>query len=296
MTNTTLRSAQIERNDEFYTPYDEIAKEMKLFTDLFKNKIIYLNCDNPKYSNFWKYFRDNFVKLKLKELIASYYDPAGGDTYFLTSEGLTKKKRNDNGSFDSPTSIELLKRADFVITNPPFSKWRAFFALLMKYKTDFIILGNLMAFVYAKVLPYFINHQLYISQPDTTQSRKFINPKGEIKTVSTFWYSSLKRGYTPPVKTDFVKKNKNDYDLIERDKNMALSRKRILSLIDKGLIFIERSNDIPDDYYEPMAVPISFISKMNPDQFYVIDKTDPFVNGKWRFLRLVVQRKRDITQ
>ena len=78
MTNANLRRAEIERNDEFYTPYDEIAKEMKLFTDLFKNKIIYLNCDNPKYSNFWKYFRDNFAKLKLKELIASYYDPAGG--------------------------------------------------------------------------------------------------------------------------------------------------------------------------------------------------------------------------
>lgn len=135
-TKATLDSAKYNKKDEFYTLYKDIEKELSYYTKHFKNKIVYCNCDNPKYSNFWKYFYNNFKRLHLKKLIATYYNP-NGNAYAWKYEGndnsLSVTPLLGNGDFASDECIKYLKQADIVVTNPPFSKFRGYIALLIKY-------------------------------------------------------------------------------------------------------------------------------------------------------------------
>ena len=126
--NSNLRKAQTVKNDEFYTQMIDIEKELQHYKEHFKDKIIYCNCDNPRQSNFWKYFHLNFNHFGLKKLIATHYDSTK-PTYKITYTGGNDTDFNDgiitnlatNGDFRSPECIELLQEADMVVTNPPFS-------------------------------------------------------------------------------------------------------------------------------------------------------------------------------
>jgi len=112
--NTNLHKAKKAKKDEFYTQYEDIEKELVHYKDQFKGMVVYCNCDSPD-SNFVKYFTDNFEELGLKKLLTCY----------LREDG--------TGGFQSEESIELLKQADIVVTNPPFSLFREYVAQLMEY-------------------------------------------------------------------------------------------------------------------------------------------------------------------
>ncbi len=127
-TNGNLHKAKVNKNDEFYTQLTDIEKELMHYKEHFKDKIVYCNCDDPEWSNFWKYFHLNFAHLGLKKLIATFYhigasvykmEYTGGDDNNISAG--VKIPLTGNGDFRSEECVETLKESDIVVTNPPFS-------------------------------------------------------------------------------------------------------------------------------------------------------------------------------
>lgn len=156
--NSNLHAAKKAKNDEFYTQYSDIEKEMKHYS--FQGLTVCCPCNDGEKSNFTKYFTDNFETLGLKRLICVAYNRQGGSSYYLDNG--EKKPLQGDGDFRSEEVIELIKQSDVVITNPPFSLWREFFDLLQKYEKKFCILGNINAATYKNVFPYFKENKLWL--------------------------------------------------------------------------------------------------------------------------------------
>lgn len=153
--NKFMNNAKAAKKDEFYTQYSDISDEMPHYRQHFSGKVVYCNCDDPTWSNFWKFFHSNFKSLQLKKLISTHYqkdtEPSyamvyeGGDDFNMDAGRITEIKGNyataggeevfyTAGDFRSDACIELLKEADVVVTNPPFSLFREYVAQLMKYE------------------------------------------------------------------------------------------------------------------------------------------------------------------
>ena len=167
--NCNLRKAKDAKNDEFYTQLSDIEAELSHYRTDFENKIVYCNCDNPTWSAFWKYFHLNFAELELKKLISTHYN-RGNQTYRMTYTGGNDTDinagiiapLNGDGDFRSPECIELLKEADIIVTNPPFSLFREYIALLIEYDKKFIVWGNNNAITYKEVFPLNKNNKIWL--------------------------------------------------------------------------------------------------------------------------------------
>lgn len=167
--NRGLRAAQGSKKDEFYTQLSDIEKELKHYTQHFSGKTVLCNCDDPRVSNFFHYFSHNFRKLKLKRLVATCYKSQQPDLFtrndsergiYLEYKGNKKGDRipdpaeigihqlKGDGDFRSAECIELLKQADIVVTNPPFSLFREYVAQLITHEKRFLIIGNQNAITY----------------------------------------------------------------------------------------------------------------------------------------------------
>ena len=187
MSNTNLRTAKKSKNDEFYTQYTDIEKEMRYYKDFFKGKVVYCNCDDARESNFFKYFSLNFEFLGLKKLITTGFK-ADGKGVVLVYEGDKNGNRrvdneeiivnelNGDGDFRSEECIEYLKQADVVVTNPPFSLFRQYVKQLMDYNKKFIIIGNQNAITYKEIFPYIKNNQLWLGMSMNGSNRWFVAP------------------------------------------------------------------------------------------------------------------------
>ena len=153
MRNINLSKARKTKNDEFYTFYEDIQKEIENYKDYLENKIVYCNCDNPEYSQFWKYFKDNFRELKIKKLISTYLSE---EAYITVYNGTTieKTKLSGKGSFNSEECLTILKEVDVVITNPPFSIFSEYLSSLINNNKKFLVIGNKNAVIYKDVFPY----------------------------------------------------------------------------------------------------------------------------------------------
>lgn len=160
MSNTNLSNSKIAKNDEFYTSYNDIESELQHYPGAFQGKTIYCNCDNPEWSNFWRYFHLNFEHLGLKKLIATHYDKekptykmeyTGGDDNNI--ETGVKTPLEGNGDFRNQECIDLLEEADIVVTNPPFSLFREYVSVLEKHNKKFLIIGNPNAVTYKEFFP-----------------------------------------------------------------------------------------------------------------------------------------------
>ena len=151
--NKNLTNAKKAKDNEFYTLLKEVEKEVSQY-DL-KGKVIYCNCDDYRYSNFVKYFKDNFEKIKIKKLIATNYDTGEG-AFIYEYDGVNElvQELNGNGDFRSPECITYLQESDVVITNPPFSLFREYIKQLMGYEKKFLVIGNSNAFTYKEIFPY----------------------------------------------------------------------------------------------------------------------------------------------
>jgi len=173
--NKDLNKANRAKKDEFYTQLTDIEKEMVHYRDYFKGKSVFLNCDDPKYSNFWKYFHLNFYLLGLKRLVATHYsenectykleiinrepEAKNGNEQLLLPEVIETPLKG-NGDFRSAECIEILKECDIVCTNPPFSLFREYIAQLIQYDKKFIIIGSINAVKYKEVFPLIRDNQL----------------------------------------------------------------------------------------------------------------------------------------
>ena len=258
--NENLNKAKAAKNDEFYTRLEDIEEELKHYTEHFKGKVVYCNCDDANRSNFFKYFSTNFQKLGLKKLITSGLkiddteDGTDGTGVVAIQKGDDIDIYDGNGDFRSEECIEFLKEADIVVTNPPFSLFRVYVAQLMQYGKKFLIIGNKNAITYKEIFPYIKNNELWLG---TTNPNEYFLPNGEItKSVAGLcrWFTNLEhkkrneelilyKHYSP---TEYPKFE--NYDAIE----------------------VSKVAEIPMDHEGVCGVPISFLDKYCPNQFEII--------------------------
>jgi len=178
-----LHAAKTTKQDEFYTQLSDIEKELRHYTNQVKDKTVLCNCDDPKVSNFFHYFSHNFEKLKLKRVITTCYKNCDADLFSQHTDerGLYLEfhgDKNDNrvpdpdeigihrlksdGDFRSEECIKLLKQADIVVTNPPFSLFREYVEQLVKYKKKFLIIGNQNAITYKDVFKLILENKIWL--------------------------------------------------------------------------------------------------------------------------------------
>ncbi len=152
--NNDLLAAKRGQNDEFYTSIEVINAELQHYTKHFENKVIFCNCDDPEWSNFYKFLSMKQKQWKIKKLIFTHFEKEKQHSYALILDKNGNKTRielNGNGDFRSEECVEFLKQADIVITNPPFSLFREYIALLMKHNKKFLVIGNLNAISYKEI-------------------------------------------------------------------------------------------------------------------------------------------------
>ena len=188
--NNNLHKAKAAKNDEFFTQITDIEKELKHYKNHFKDKTIFCNCDNPKHSNFWKYFHLNFNYFGLKKLIATHYNETES-TYKIEYTG---EDDNDyeigvvtsletNGDFRSPECVELLKEADIIVTNPPFSLFREYVAQLIDYNKKFIVIGSQNTITYKEFFPLYAVYRDW--ETDRKSTRLNSSHSGESRMPSS---------------------------------------------------------------------------------------------------------------
>ena len=286
MANKSLARAKDTKNDEFYTQLTDIEKEMKYYRSYFKGKTIFCNCDDPEYSNFWKYFELKFEELGLKKLIATHYETekpsyklelmadVDGDGR-ITGKDIEKTALRQNGDFRSPECIEILKEADIVITNPPFSLFRQFLAQLIEYNKEFIIIGNQNAIHYKEVFPLFQQNKMwfgatnftggatyFIGSKELYDPEKMSNPKHAfIKDDKLYWRVNGVRWFT-----NIDNKTRHEELIMYK----TYSPEEYPKYENYDAINIPDINSIPIDYYGAMGVPDGFLQRYNPEQFEII--------------------------
>ena len=197
MENTNLHKAKTAKNDEFYTQLTDVAKELMHYKKHFKDKIVFCNCDDPTWSAFWKYFHLNFAELGLKKLISTHYDReevtykmeyTGGNDNDI--EVGVKTPLEGNGDFRNQECLDLLDECDIVVTNPPWSMFREYVAVLMERQKDFLIIGNKNSITYKEFFPLLKNNNVWIGYNSPSE---FETPDGMTKKVSGLgrWFTNL---------------------------------------------------------------------------------------------------------
>lgn len=299
MGNKSLRQARQAKNDEFYTQLSTIENEVRHYRKHFKGKTVYLNCDDPRESNFFHYFSYNFERLGLKKLIASCYKSQDFNLFSLhdanekavwleytgekdggrvpTAEAIGVNHFEGDGDFRSEESIELLKEADIVVTNPPFSLFREYIAQLMEYDKKFLVLGNMNAITYKEIFPYIKDNKLWpgvsfnktieFEVPDHYDTSKAIDKDGKkiIKVPAISWWTNL----------DYPRRHQ-DIILFREYKG---NEDKYPKYDNYDAINVDKVADIPKDYSGAMGVPITFIGQWNPEQFEIVDANDYRLNN-----------------
>ena len=288
-----LQKAQKVNNDEFYTRIEDIEKELSMYDKrIWKNKTVFCNCDDAvdnderNTSAFALYFLRNFIELKLKKLICTHYDGPvdlfnqGSKAYVFTKDGFLEKKfypKHYTGSFDDPLSLKILKEeADIVCTNPPFSRAKDYWRILIDSKKKFIIISNIANVLTPAYIPYFKNNQVWAGY---NRVDRFLNPKRELTEAAGHWYTNFKIKKRPKYKTLKIMPLK---DIPEKYKKYDDSK---MLLVD--------NNYIPSDYKKPFAVSSRSILNGVLEKGYEIygDKEYyPYINEKRCFGRILLQK------
>lgn len=291
------------KNDEFYTRLGDIEKELNEYDPaVFKDKTIFCNCNDSASSNFWIFFHMNFNRLGLKKLIATHYNSDGSPSYAMTYDSkdpkddvdfdkCTKIPLKGNGDFRSDECIDLLKQSDMVVTNPPFSAFRAYIAQLEKYNKKFIIIGDKKAITYKEIFPLIEDDDLWLGY---TKVKEFKQPDGTYKKFGNkLWFTNVdtkKRHHKLETVYRWNKRIEKYPDLYQKYDNYSA-------------IEVSDVLQIPLDYNGIMGVPIAFLDKYNPDQFEILGlarDTVPkellsggclTVAGKRKYSRILIKNK-----
>lgn len=363
MANRSLKAAKSAKNDEFYTQFPDIQKEIEAYLeydpDAFRGKVVYSNCDDPFESNFFRYFALNFKRLGLRQLITTSYKPSpiantklglfGDDETIEEPRGRPKvtankfiinevrdmdgdgalnmadiagqlraNKNNEwhpleaNGDFRSDECIELLKRSDIVVTNPPFSLFRQYLAQLVEYNKKFLIIGNMNASTYNECFKLIGGNKIWLGASIRSGDREFRVPDNYPLTAASWriddqgnkyirvkgvrWFTNMDHGrrHQPlslMTMADNLKFNKrlrgqNPYDHYDN----------------YDAIDVPYTDAIPSDYHGVMGVPITFLDKYNPDQFKILGKMStttvddlnfgyPYIGGKRKYARIIIKHR-----
>ena len=319
--NRDLHNAKKNKNDEFHTQLSDIEKELRHYKDQFKDKIVYCNCDDPTVSNFFHYFSYSFKFLKLRKLISTCYKSqerdlfsnhdseksiglefVGGMDSIPNSNDVKQFALNGDGDFRSDECIELLKQADVIVTNPPFSLFREYVAQLMQYEKKFLILGNQNAIAYKEIFKQIKENKLWLGY-DNGGTKWFRVPDNyDIKTDTRKKIADGVKYFSMGNVGWFT-----NLDTTKRHEEIILYKKYNSEEFPKydnyDAINVSRYTNIPLDYDGVMGVPITFIDKYNPDQFEIIGidryvKDNPnyghrfTINGKETYARVLIKNKR----
>lgn len=293
-----LQRAKKAKNDEFYTQLTDIEKELQHYKTHFEDKIVYCNCDNPEWSNFYTYFKTHFDEIGLKKLITTHYHPTD-EVYKLevTQNGEAKTPLKGNGDFRSQECIEILKEADIIVTNPPFSLFREYVAQLIEYNKKFIIIGNQNAITYKEIFPLIKNNELWLGVSIHSGDREFRVPDDYPLRASGFRVDNKGQKF---IRVKGVRWFTN-LDYKERHEELILYKTYTEEEYPKydnyDAINVNKTKEIPVDYDGVMGVPITFLDKYNPEQFEIIkfrkgdDGKDLSINGKCPYFRILIRAK-----
>lgn len=285
--NTNLTLAKANKKDEFYTQLSDIERELKHYKKHFKDKVVLCNCDDPRVSNFFHFFSYNFEKFGLKKLIATCYKNQDSDLFSQNNseraiyleytgdkngnnvpdaEEIGIKHLQGDGDFRSKECIELLKQADIVVTNPPFSLFREYVSQLVEYDKKFVIIGHQNAITYKEIFKLIKENKIWLGFGFTGGAGHFINTQyenyatatdkkeGMIRVSGVHWFTNL--------------------DINKRHEDLILYKNYTPEEYPKyenfDAINVNITKDIPVDYSGAMGVPITFLDKYNPEQFEII--------------------------
>ena len=285
--NANLGNAKKQKKDEFYTQLSDIENEVGHYWHHFEGKTVLCNCDDPRCSNFFHYFSHKFEDLGLKRLITTCYKNQERDLFsqnnseraiWLEYTGDKNGNRvpdpeeigiryfNGDGDFRSEECIELLKQADIVVTNPPFSLFREYVAQLVKYDKKFLIIGHQNAIKYKEIFPLIRANKLWLGYGFKGGAGHFINQhyedyatagdhrEGMIRVSGVTWFTNLD-----------IQKRHDEYVFIRKYKPEEYPKYENYDAID-----VSESRNIPEDWDGEMGVPITFLDKYNPEQFEIV--------------------------
>lgn len=285
--NSKLSEARKAKKDEFYTQLSDIENELKHYKKHFKGKVVYCNCDDPRVSNFFHYFSYNFEKLGLKKLIATCYKNQDMGLFsqndseqaiYLEYTGdknsnnipdpneIGIKKLKGDGDFRSAECVELLKQADIVVTNPPFSLFREYVGQLIEHDKKFVIVGHQNAITYKEIFKLIKDNKLWLGYGFKGGAGHFINEhyedyatatdrkEGMIRVSGVHWFTNLE-----------INKRHEDLILYKNYTSEEYSNYENFNAIN-----VDKTKDIPINYDGYMGVPITFLDKYNPNQFEIV--------------------------
>ena len=335
--NQNLHAAARAKKDEFYTQMEDIANELKHYKEHFRGKTVLCNCDDPYESNFFKYFALNFNALGLRKLIATCFDGSpvqGNELLFDFGDGTDEKKiaykveitevsdlngdgrvdladvryllKNDHnvlttlkqhGDFRSAECIELLKQADIVCTNPPFSLFREYVAQLIAFDKKFLIIGNQNAITYKEIFPLIKENRLWLGFKAGDMA--FRVPENYEARETRYWQDETGQKWRSMGNICWF----TNLDHKKRHEELVLYKSYTPEEYPKydnyDAINVNKTADIPCDYFGAMGVPITFLDKYSPEQFEIvgneyslnIEKGRGYVNGKRMYGRIFIRRK-----
>jgi hypothetical protein len=313
--NSNLRKAAKVKQDEFYTQLSDIENELKHYREHFKGKVVYCNCDDPKSSNFFTYFSQNFKQLGLKKLITTCYksEDANGRSKNASKQALyleypgggnsniKKYPLKGDGDFRSDECVELLNQADIVVTNPPFSLFREYVAQLIEHDKKFLIIGSQNNVICKEIFNLLKENKLWLGYgngamsfkvPDTyTGTCEGTPGNKQAKLGNICWYTNL----------DITKRNEDI--ILYKEYNP----KEYPKYDNYDAINVNKIKDIPMDYDGVMGVPITIFSNHNPEQVEILGLTNTgeinegirhkdtphgraLVSGKEVYTRILIRR------
>ena len=314
--NENLHKAKKAKADEFYTQLSDIENECKHYKEHFKGKTILCNCDDPRVSNFFFYFSQNFEYLGLKKLIATCYKSRDINLFsegkaekavYIVYEGdkngnhkvedseLDIKELQYDGDFRSDECKELLKQADIVVTNPPFSLFREYVAQLIEYDKKFLIIGHQNAITYKEIFSLIKENKMWLGYGFKGGAGHFISKyedvatagdhrEGMIRVSGVTWFTNLEH-------------NKRHEELIlYKEYNPEKFPEEYPKYDNYDAIEVKKTAEIPMNYNGVMGVPITFLDKYNPEQFEIVkfrkgdDDKDLSINGKCPYFRILIKK------
>jgi len=325
--NRSLGAAKTAKKDEFYTQVSDIEKELKHYKEHFKGKVVLCNCDDPRTSGFFDYFSKNFESLGLKKLISTCYKSDRWDMFsehksekgicleytgdkdgnrIPSDEEIDRHRLKGNGDFRSDECIELLKQADIVVTNPPFSLFREYVTQLAESSKKFLVIGNHHAITYKEIFKLIRDNKIWLGNtqpvafmvPDDYEMREVRswrdeNGKNWRSLGNACWFTNL----------DFAKRHE---DLILYK---TFTSEDYPKFDNYEAIEVSKVADIPVDYDDVMGVPITFLNKYNPEQFEIVGliagnikglagipsasgKDGPYIDGKLKYGRILIRNRK----
>ena len=305
--NSNLHKARRVKNDEFYTQLSDIEDEIKHYKSHFEGKTVFCNCDDPNMgngSNFFEFFAQQFDNLGLKKLITVSFNDTEPTYKWVVDRQLDvnndgridkrdaiRSRLTQDGDFRSDESIEILKEADIVVTNPPFSLFREYIAQLMEYDKKFIVIGPDGAWKYRRITDMFTlvkNNDIWLG---FTNPKSFVQPDGTVKKFGNIgWFTNLDH-----------KRRHEDLTLYK-----TYNEEEFPTYDNYHAIEVGKVNDIPLDYKGVMGVPGSYLYKHNPEKFEIIGFTNSgeknpglrhsldgnaYLNGRSKYTRILIKRK-----